>query len=226
MNNIGWLNDIDDGLKNYVKTSVECVKGAYDTGYKNGKNVKTQDARQKGREEAWEMARKLVLAELDGGLSRDKIAAIFGMTDEFEVLDKCSIGQVLEAYKEYKEKDLEAKKVSEIAFETYRNDQLRYVYFGKTTADKYTVLQSDLSPCEVLERIKLGVLSKNSFTIHPTNYGGQDDLERACRIEKVELNGAFPLEKELEFRGNSFSMEGNEEWKIEVKSLFLVKKVR
>lgn len=110
MNNLGWLNDIDDKLKNYVKTSVECVKGAYDTGYKNGKNeaykssVGLQDARQNGREEAWEMARKLVLAESKGGLSGDKLVAIFGMANEFEVLEKCSIGQVLEAYEGYKDK--------------------------------------------------------------------------------------------------------------------------
>ena len=105
MNNLGWLNDIDDGLKNYVKTSVECIKGAYNTGYKNGTNVNTQDARQKGREEAWEMARKIMLQQSKGGLARYELAEIFGIENEYEILEKCSIGQVLETYEGYKERE-------------------------------------------------------------------------------------------------------------------------
>lgn len=90
------------------------------------------------------------------------------------------------------------------------------MYIGVTTKGKGTILESDLSPEQIVNRDKKEVLSNLSFTDHSTNWSGCDDIERICDIKNIKCVDRIELTKPLVFRGSDYDSGHTYEWSIKV----------
>lgn len=99
---------------NDLVESVECrmqdaYEQGYETGHKDGEargidkmNNLSKEAYQKGLEDAWECARKLILSCGEGGYDAGTIKDLFGMSYH-DVLKECKPSKVIEIFKEYEQ---------------------------------------------------------------------------------------------------------------------------
>lgn len=99
---------------------------------------------------------------------------------------------------------------------TLQKQDLRYIYIGVTTKGKGTILESDLSPEQVVKRNDKEVLSSLSFTDHSTNWSGCDDIERICDIKNIKLVDSIKLTKPLKFYGSDYDSGHTYNWSIQV----------
>lgn len=111
----------------------------YEQGYVDGraardKIVKEQDIKkgyEKGLEDAWECARKLILSCGEGGYDAGTIGNIFGMSYH-DVLKECKPNKVVEIFKEYEQQkqdatDINDRKIKvgdEVYFEDYEDKRV------------------------------------------------------------------------------------------------------
>ena len=105
-------------MEEYVKKKLEeeviaCVDKALQTGYERGyndgkkfneENFDYQSGLEKGKEEAWEVAKKIVLSKNNGGLSYEEFTTCFGCVSVNKVLTTYSPSEVIDKIKECEEK--------------------------------------------------------------------------------------------------------------------------
>lgn len=88
------------------KSIDELVYKVYERGYDDGYKVIPSvyyDNYEKGLNDAWECAGKIMLCEAKGGFSTDKYTEIFGNIATFQVLETLSASEAISAIKEYEE---------------------------------------------------------------------------------------------------------------------------
>ena len=106
---------------------------------------------------------------------------------------------------------------------TKQTDKLRYMYLGKTPYNHVTILESDLSPEQIIARNKLGILVEESFTNYSTNWSGYDDLDRTCKLKKIEPTDFIALNKPLTFYGSDYDHGHEYEWSVVINEIDTVK---
>lgn len=120
---------------------------------------------------------------------------------------------------------MKTKKQSKM--KTKRGEDLRYIYLGRAISaggGKYAILTSDLSPEQVIERNKRGILKEASFAHYATNWGGADDLGRTCKLENIQcFEGPIILENFLTFSGKDPDHGHVYEWSIKIDRIYTVK---
>ena len=90
------------------------------------------------------------------------------------------------------------------------------MYIGVTNKCKGTILESDLSPDEIVKRNDKGVLSSLSFTDHATNWSGCDAIDRICDIKNIKCVDFIKLTKPLKFYGSDYDSGHTYNWSIQV----------
>ena len=98
-----------DGLIGNVK---ESIRNAYDKGYKQGVNdgsldvkMRVDGAYEKGLNDAWECARKIVLPTIYGGIPKKELKNMFTCGEnELKIFNDFSISKVINKINEYEEK--------------------------------------------------------------------------------------------------------------------------
>lgn len=93
---------IEDAM-NSIKNRISHV---YNQGYEDGKeSVQIDDstAYERGLNDAWECARKMMLSDEDGGIALSDILKIFGMT-QYSAIKSFSASEAMDKIKEYEEK--------------------------------------------------------------------------------------------------------------------------
>lgn len=110
--------------------------------------------------------------------------------------------------------------------QTIQNDDLRYIYIGLAKFGRGTILQSDLSPDQIQERIDKGVLKETSFSIHPTNWNGTDDIARIYNLKGYKSNGTISLKKPLTFYGNDYDHGHIYEWGVKIVQLHTIDEIQ
>lgn len=106
------------------------------------------------------------------------------------------------------------------------NETLRYIYLGLNTKGTCSVLTADLTPDQILERVKIGKLLPISFTCEGTNWCGQDELSRTCDLEGIEPVDHIKLEEPLTFDGTDYDHGHEYDWTVNVIEIMTVKSVR
>lgn len=99
---------------------------------------------------------------------------------------------------------------------TKQTDKLRYMYLGITPNNKAIILESDLSPEQIVNRNDLGILFGNSFTYYSTNWGGCDDINRVCQLKKIEITDIILLDEPLTFYGSDYDWGHEYDWSVVV----------
>ena len=136
MMNLGGMEERTAGMK---KQAQELIEQAYNSGYAVGyaeceeelaKEAITEDEQEKwleqGRNEAWEVAKKISLLPDDGGLSIPDIQTIFRVSHDGEVFESFSASEAIEKIREWekekKQEEVEIHVGDEIRVgEEYRN---------------------------------------------------------------------------------------------------------
>lgn len=107
------------------KEAMTNIRNAYDRGYKQGYKdgavTKVEIAKmeyERGLNDAWEAARKIMLCKSKGGLGYEVVLKIFQQanitgTEHFDILYKCSASEAVAKIKEYEEKQEEQAKEEE-----------------------------------------------------------------------------------------------------------------
>ncbi len=117
-----------EDLTPYTELDLEQVrKEAYQQGYTDGckkheveihaiayaKGI--EDGYQKGLNDAWDTARKILLSKKDGGLLEyDERKAVFGYGNYFLVLKKCSASEAIEKIRQYEQEQEKIKVGNEV----------------------------------------------------------------------------------------------------------------
>ena len=83
----------------------ELIHSAYVFGYEDGTNSNLTYER--GLNDAWECARKMMLSDEDGGIALSDIMKIFGMT-QYSAIKRFSASEAIAKIKEYEEKQKRA----------------------------------------------------------------------------------------------------------------------
>lgn len=100
------INDAMDSIKNRVS---HVYNQGYNDGVKLGASIRSdffKTGYEKGLEEAWECARKILF---DGSLSRDILTEL-GADSFCGVIHKCSASEAIEKIKEYEERQKQSEK--------------------------------------------------------------------------------------------------------------------
>ena len=108
---------------------------------------------------------------------------------------------------------------------TKQTDKLRYMYLGKTPNNKVIILESDLSPEQIVTRNELGVLVKESFTYYTTNWGGCDDINTVCRFKKIKTTNAIMLNEPFIFYGSDYDWGHEYDWSVVVDEIDTVQNI-
>lgn len=108
---------------------------------------------------------------------------------------------------------------------TMQTDKLRYIYLGQTTfgEDIYTLLESDLSPEQILNRVSKNLLADDSFTLNQTNWNGVDNLKRICELKGFKPKEKILLTTPLVFHGSDYDHGKEYSWTVKVDALETVK---
>lgn len=184
------LGNIEKGTDGIKKQAKELIEQAYLRGYKAGrasslddwiKTVDVNDLVEKGRNEAWEAARKIILDIQDGGMSCDELESIFWVQSFYKNLLKTynaseAISKI-KAYEEQKKKEKDSKIHIGDEVEFVGTDTKGIVISNKTThphilvGDYITQLHvGDLIPtgrhfpeiAEVLKKLEGGQVDESS----------------------------------------------------------------
>lgn len=116
---------------------------------------------------------------------------------------------------------------------TNQDENLRYEYLAHTSIwngwinkkeDKYTVLKSDLSPEQIVERDNKNILSKLSFIAFPTNWNGCDEFERTCEFCKIKPVKWIDLKSILIIAGVDYDCGHVYSWKLDIDKIATVEK--
>jgi hypothetical protein len=114
-----------DGIENRIRHIYNC---GYQRGYEDWKKAVNEQAEkitytdideayQRGLEDAWECARKLMLSREHGGLSSEVITEIFNFNNflegSYDVLKNYPVQQVMQKIKDYEERQTEEIKVGD-----------------------------------------------------------------------------------------------------------------
>lgn len=118
----------------------------YKQGYKDGKTDVVTTSYEKGLNDAWEAARKIMLCKSKGGLGYEVILNIFKQpditgTEHFDILYKRSASEAIAKIKEYEEKQKEQAKEEE-KFEVGDEviaDERRFVVLGMDNGGWYNL---------------------------------------------------------------------------------------
>lgn len=111
-----------EGLIGNVK---ESIRNAYDKGYKQGVNdgsldvkMRVDGAYEKGLNDAWECARKIMLSDEDGGIAHIDIQKIFGGS-YYQAMMNYSPSEAIAKIKEYEEKQKQVADEIKVGDEVY-----------------------------------------------------------------------------------------------------------
>ena len=117
-----------EGLVSNVK---ESIRNAYDKGYKQGVNDGSLDVKmrvdgvyEKGLNDAWECARKIMLSDEDGGIAHIDIQKIFGGS-YYTALMNYSASEAIAKINEYEEKQKQADDEIKVGDEVIWNDHVK-----------------------------------------------------------------------------------------------------
>lgn len=108
----------------------------YKQGYKDGKTDVVTTSYEKGLNDAWETARKIMLCKSKGGLGYEAVLKIFQQpditgTEHFDILYERSASEAVEKIKEYEEKQEEQAKEEEFKVgDEVISDTRRFVVLG------------------------------------------------------------------------------------------------
>ena len=105
---------------------------------------------------------------------------------------------------------------------TRQTDKLRYIYLGQTLSDRYIYLESDLTPDQIISRTQQKILTTESFTPAPTDWGGCDDLEHIYKIKAITPRDHLPLIENLVFYGTDYDCGHEYSWFVEVNTIITV----
>ena len=137
------------------KEAMTNVRNAYDRGYKqgfkdgedieqkNGAVTKVEIAKmeyERGLNDAWEAARKIMLCKSKGGLGYEVVLKIFQQvdltgTEHFDILHKRSASEAIAKIKEYEEKKQEEFKVGDEVI----TDERKFVVLGIDSGEWYNL---------------------------------------------------------------------------------------
>jgi len=99
---------------------------------------------------------------------------------------------------------------------------LRYIYLGQTTRGSYSVLRSDLTPDQIIERINKGILLQESFAIYQIGWGGDGDLDSVCNHLGVQTVDEIELQDSFTFSGSDPDMSLRYNWSVEIIKIITV----
>lgn len=115
----------DKTIKNAMNDIEKIIRDVYSQGYNDGikdgkESVQIDDstAYERGLNDAWECARKMLLSDEDGGIALSDILKIFGMT-QYYAIKRFSATEAIAKIKEYEEKqakDAEIKVGDEVIY--------------------------------------------------------------------------------------------------------------
>jgi len=157
------MKDYEEKVLNIMDNARDNIKAQLDKAYKNGyEDAKSElgkkiadielkgidKAYQQGSDDAWEVARKLALSGLEGGLYTETIAKIFDGLTYYTVLKNVSASEAIAKIKEYEEQqkqDTEIKVGDEVVLNSnaaYENEKgIILAYDGNSYP--YNVLMSN-----------------------------------------------------------------------------------
>ena len=125
----------------------EAYQKGYETGYEDGYNEpgkNQQEAYQRGLADAWEAARKISLAKIDGGFSWESMNNMFGTDSPSKIYKTFTASEAIEKIRQYEqEKDRQARI-------EYNFDEIKDVL--ETTAKECNVSLDEIA--EVLQKMK------------------------------------------------------------------------
>lgn len=99
----------NEAIKDAMNSIENRIRHVYNQGYENGLTCKEyiqiddSTAYERGLNDAWECARKMVLSDEDGGIALSDILKIFGMT-QYSAIKRFSASEAIAKLKEYEEK--------------------------------------------------------------------------------------------------------------------------
>lgn len=100
----------DKAIKDAMNSIENRIRHVYNQGYEDGlkdgkESVQIDDstAYERGLNDAWECARKMMLSDEDGGIALSDILKIFGMT-QYSAIKRFSASESIAKIKEYEEK--------------------------------------------------------------------------------------------------------------------------
>lgn len=104
---------------------------------------------------------------------------------------------------------------------TLQTDKLRYIYLGQTTfgEDIYTLLESDLSPEQILNRVSKNLLTDDSFKINPPGWNGVAKLSHICESKGFKPKEKISLTTPLVFHGSDSDHGKEYSWTVKVDAL-------
>ena len=115
------------------------IRNAYDRGYKQGyKDGKTDvvtTSYEKGLNDAWEAARKIMLSKSNGGLGYEVVLKIFQQayitgTEHFDILRERSASEAIAKIKEYEEQAKEEEEEGFKVGDEVTSDVQRFIVLG------------------------------------------------------------------------------------------------
>lgn len=120
------------------------------------------DGYEKGSEDAWELARKIVMHTEDGGFTVDKLGGCFGMVCYFDILRDHTYEQAQAKVKEYEEKKNEL----------IPGDVVRVKNRDGVQIDKAVVVYDSADVCRVISRVTAAIdiirYTKTNYIISKT----------------------------------------------------------
>jgi len=98
-------------------------------------------------------------------------------------------------------------------------------YIGITINGNACVLETTLTPKEIIERDTINKLYSHNFDHSATNWMGSDNLERTLKLEKLALDEKISLKLPIRITGEDSDMGHVYEWEIFVKEIFTTKPI-
>jgi len=95
----------------------EAYQKGYETGYEDGYNEpgkNKQEAYQRGLADAWEAARKISLAKIDGGFSWESMNNMFGTDSPSKIYKTFTASEAIEKIRQYEQEHEEIKAGDEV----------------------------------------------------------------------------------------------------------------
>ena len=127
-------------LNEMIKNQKDVIITAYDKGYAQKVEASSEVAYQKGLDDAWDCAKKIVLSEGDGGLTVTELLKIFGTNLHRDVLLNESPSEAISKIKAYEEKKKAEEEEIKVGDEvTFSHEEFPGVVIAKTNNELWVL---------------------------------------------------------------------------------------
>ena len=141
--NCGYQQGYEDGKKaveeQAEKLTFDDINDAFDMG------IRSSYSYQRGLEDAWECAKKIVLSEYNGGMPRKQYDEIFDERQGALVLKNLTAQEAMQKIKEHEERHDFEKEVSEIVNKAEERQTGEWIYTGMK--DEWYAREYECSLC-------------------------------------------------------------------------------